>query len=196
MIRFSDATYGAFFALGAALYAAAPQAATAGSRLGFVAATAVILSMYGGGFATIPAYLADLFGSRFVGAIHGRLLTAWSTAGVVGPLVVTWIRQSQVDAGVQGADLYTRTLLVLAGFLVVGFVLNILVRPLGAGWFRHPGVGRAAGSFDRWSAEADRSFGIGRGGLSGGALLAWAAVGLPIVWGVWVTVEKTLVLLR
>ncbi len=89
----------------------------------------IILSMYGGGFATIPAYLADVFGTQFVGAIHGRLLTAWSTAGVVGPLVVTAIRQAQVDAGVQGAALYGRTLLILAGFLAVGFVANLLVRP-------------------------------------------------------------------
>lgn len=107
-------TYATFFALGCVLYAAAPWAAGIGSKALFVAFFCVILSMYGGGFATIPAYLADVFGTQFVGAIHGRLLTAWSTAGVVGPLVVTAIRQAQVDAGIQGAELYTRTMYILA----------------------------------------------------------------------------------
>jgi hypothetical protein len=60
----------------------------------------IILSMYGGGFATVPAYLADMFGTQFVGAIHGRLLTAWSTAGIVGPVVVNYIREAQIAAGV------------------------------------------------------------------------------------------------
>ncbi len=122
-------TYATFFLLGALLYAAAPSAATAGSQALFVAIFCVILSMYGGGFATIPAYLADIFGTQFVGAIHGRLLTAWSTAGIVGPFVVTKIREIQAAAGVQGADLYGRTMYVLAGFLVVGFVCNLAVRP-------------------------------------------------------------------
>ncbi len=92
-------TYATFFALGCVLYARRPWAAGIGSKALFVLFFCVILSMYGGGFATIPAYLADVFGTQFVGAIHGRLLTAWSTAGVVGPLVVTAIRQAQVDAG-------------------------------------------------------------------------------------------------
>ena len=95
----------------------------------------VILSMYGGGFATIPAYLADVFGTQFVGAIHGRLLTAWSTAGIVGPFVVTKIREAQAAAGVQGADLYGRTMYVLAAFLAAGFVCNLLIRPLAGRWF-------------------------------------------------------------
>jgi hypothetical protein len=85
-------TYYTFFALGIALYAASPWAAHIGSKALFVAFFCVILSMYGGGFATVPAYLADLFGTQFVGAIHGRLLTAWSTAGIVGPVVVNYIR--------------------------------------------------------------------------------------------------------
>src|SRR6266481_3629061 len=93
-------TYYTFFLLGIALYAAAPWAAHIGSKALFVAFFCVILSMYGGGFATVPAYLADIFGTQFVGAIHGRLLTAWSTAGIIGPVVVNYIREEQIAAGV------------------------------------------------------------------------------------------------
>jgi MFS family permease len=89
----------------------------------------IILSMYGGGFATVPAYLADIFGTQFVGAIHGRLLTAWSTAGIVGPVVVNYIREAQINAGVPRAQVYDRTMYILAGMLVLGFLANLLVRP-------------------------------------------------------------------
>ncbi|MFH6785571.1 MULTISPECIES: OFA family MFS transporter [Methylobacterium] len=187
------ATYATFFALGCVLYAAAPWAADIGSKALFVLFFCVILSMYGGGFATIPAYLADVFGTRFVGAIHGRLLTAWSTAGIVGPLVVTAIRQAQVDAGVQGAALYSRTLLILAGFLAVGFVANLLVRPLGERWFM---TQAEAAPGAHAAARPSGSFGIGRGGLTPVAALAWAAVGLPILWGVWITLGKAAILFR
>src|SRR6516225_1897842 len=95
-------TYYAFFALGIALYAGAPVAADAGSKALFVLSFGIILSMYGGGFATIPAYLADIFGTQFVGAIHGRLLTAWSTAGIIGPVIVNYIREAEIAAGVAG----------------------------------------------------------------------------------------------
>ncbi|MCF4128295.1 OFA family MFS transporter [Methylobacterium sp. SyP6R] len=186
-------TYATFFALGCVLYAAAPWAAGIGSKALFVLFFCVILSMYGGGFATIPAYLADVFGTQFVGAIHGRLLTAWSTAGVVGPLVVTAIRQAQVDAGVQGAALYGRTLLILAGFLAAGFVANLLVRPLAERWFMKASELPAAPAAVESQGGAD---GIGRGGLTPAAILAWAAVGLPILWGVWITLAKALILFR
>src|SRR5690606_22175323 len=93
-------TYFIFFALGMVLYALAPTLAHMGSRALFVAAFCIILSMYGGGFSTVPAYLADIFGTKFVGAIHGRLLTAWSTAGVIGPMVIGYIRDKQLEAGV------------------------------------------------------------------------------------------------
>ncbi len=90
-------TYAVFFLLGLGLYAFVPTAAKAGLVAPFVIAFCVILTMYGGGFATIPAYLADIFGTHFVGAIHGRLLTAWSTAGVVGPVLVSYIREYQMQ---------------------------------------------------------------------------------------------------
>ncbi|VFU07056.1 protein of unknown function [Methylocella tundrae] len=99
------------------LYALAPTFAHMGSKALFVASMCIILSMYGGGFATVPAYLADVFGTRFVGAIHGRLLTAWSTAGIVGPVVIGYIRDAQIAAGINRALVYDRTMYILAGFL-------------------------------------------------------------------------------
>ena len=92
--------------------------------------TGIILSFYGGGFATVPAYLKDLFGTLQVGAIHGRLLTAWSAAGVAGPLIVNGLADAQSAAGKSGADLYTVSLLVMVGVLVVGFIANLLIRPV------------------------------------------------------------------
>ncbi|HUU24306.1 MAG TPA: OFA family MFS transporter [Methyloceanibacter sp.] len=123
-------TYMIFFALGMVLYAIVPWTGNIGSVALFVACYAVILSMYGGGFATIPAYLKDVFGTRYVGAIHGRLLTAWSAAGVFGPVLVNYIRQYQIDSGVPKADAYSVTMYIMAGLLLVGFVLNWLMSPV------------------------------------------------------------------
>ena len=104
------------------------RTAAAGSLALFVAFFCIILSMYGGGFATVPAYLADMFGTQMVGAIHGRLLTAWSTAGVLGPVLVNYIREYQLEHGVARADAYTVTMYILAGLLVLGAVCNWLVK--------------------------------------------------------------------
>jgi MFS family permease len=123
-------TYFIFFALGAALYASAPSAGRLGHVGLFVALFCLILTMYGGGFATIPAYLADIFGTQFVGAIHGRLLTAWSAAGILGPVLVNYIREFQIDRGVPAAQAYNVTMYVLAGLLVLGFFCNLAVRPV------------------------------------------------------------------
>jgi MFS family permease len=124
------AVYATFFALGAALYALVPSTGKAGNVALFVAGYVVIISMYGGGFATIPAYLRDMFGTIQVGAIHGRLLTAWSTAGILGPVLVNYIREYEIAHGVAKADAYTRTMYIMAALLVVGFVCNLLVRPV------------------------------------------------------------------
>jgi MFS family permease len=126
------AVYATFFALGAALYAAVPSTGRAGNVVLFVAGYVIIMSMYGGGFATIPAYLRDMFGTIQVGAIHGRLLTAWSTAGVLGPVLVNYIREYEIAHGVAKADAYTTTMHIMAGLLVIGFVCNLLVRPVDA----------------------------------------------------------------
>ncbi|HTJ97476.1 MAG TPA: OFA family MFS transporter [Rhodocyclaceae bacterium] len=121
-------TYIVFFALGAILYSSVPAMGHAGNIAMFVLFYAVIMSMYGGGFSTIPAYLADIFGTKFVGGIHGRLLTAWSTAGVLGPVLVNYIREYQIDQGVAKADAYTVTMYIMACLLIVGFICNLLVR--------------------------------------------------------------------
>jgi MFS family permease len=121
-------TYAIFFLLGVVLYALTPQTGKLGSVALFVLGYAVIISMYGGGFATIPAYLRDQFGTAQVGAIHGRLLTAWSAAGVAGPVLVNYIRENQIAHGVARADAYTVTMYIMAGLLLVGLVCNSLVR--------------------------------------------------------------------
>ena len=122
-------TYMIFFVLGALLYFAVPTVGVSSVGL-FVLFYVVILSMYGGGFATIPAYLRDLFGTVQVGAIHGRLLTAWSTAGIVGPVLVNYIREYQIAHGVAKAASYNTTMYIMAGLLIVGFIANALVKPL------------------------------------------------------------------
>ncbi|MGZ4959432.1 MAG: L-lactate MFS transporter [Methylomonas sp.] len=123
-------TYFIFFVVGAGLYAAVPEAGMSGNMALFVLLYAIIMSMYGGGFSTIPAYLADIFGTRFVGGIHGRLLTAWSTAGVLGPVLVNYIREYQIGQGIPKADAYNVTMYIMAGILGLGFVCNLLIRPV------------------------------------------------------------------
>ncbi len=123
-------TYFVFFALGAVLYFLIPTFGNMGSVLLFVAGFCVIISMYGGGFATIPAYLRDRFGTYEVGAIHGRLLLAWSLAGVVGPTIINWVRNAQLNSGVPAAQAYSVTMYIMAGLLIVGFVCNFFVTPV------------------------------------------------------------------
>jgi MFS family permease len=138
------ATYATFFLLGAVLYASVPATGRAGSVALFVLGYVVIMSMYGGGFATIPAYLRDLFGVVQVGAIHGRLLTAWSTAGVLGPALVNYIREYQIAHGVAKADAYTVTMYIMAGLLVIGLIANLMVKPVAARFHHMEGDMRTA----------------------------------------------------
>jgi MFS family permease len=178
-------TYAIFFALGAALYALTPQTGKLGNVVLFVACYAVIMSMYGGGFATIPAYLRDQFGTAQVGAIHGRLLTAWSLAGVAGPVLVNYIRQAQIDAGVPKADAYTLIMYLMAGLLVVGFVCNLLVRRAAP---VQPLATEAAAS-----ARAEPQPQVSDWP---GLTFRWAWVGVPLAWGVSQTVLTSLPLFR
>ncbi len=121
-------TYYCFFALGTGLYAAVPWTGEINNITAFVLCFLVIISMYGGGFATVPAYLKDMFGTRYVGAIHGWLITAWSAAGVFGPVLVNYIRQYQIDQGVPKAQAYNTTMYVMAGLLVIGFLCNAMIK--------------------------------------------------------------------
>jgi MFS family permease len=193
------ATYFTFFTLGFILYCSAPWSGHAGSIALFVLAFCIILSMYGGGFATVPAYLADVFGTQMVGAIHGRLLTAWSAAGIFGPVIVNYLREYQLAHGVARASVYDTTMYILAGLLVVGFICNLLVRPVAGKHFltdaqldaerklAHDTTARTAGSL---LSE------IGRGSHRGRVLTAWLFVGIPLAWGVSITLQKAWVLFK
>jgi MFS family permease len=185
-------TYYCFFLLGIVLYASAPTFAVIGSKVLFVLAFGIILSMYGGGFATVPAYLADMFGTQFVGAIHGRLLTAWSTAGIIGPVVVNYIREAQLSAGVPRDQLYNTTMYILCGMLIIGLICNYLIKPVDSKW--HMSAEEVAklqaASAKSASGVQYGSFGIGKGGFDVKAALFWAFVGIPIAWGVLKTLES------
>jgi MFS family permease len=185
-------TYTIFFVLGGILYASLPGSAAAGSKLLFVAAACIILSMYGGSFSTVPAYLADIFGTQFVGAIHGRLLTAWSTAGIVGPVVVNYMREYQLGLGLPRSQVYNQTMYILVGMLVIGLICNLLVRPLPDKWFM------SDAELEHEKRLAHEKASAAEAGLSGAGVrtettptikvvLAWLAVGIPLAWGVYRT---------
>jgi hypothetical protein len=122
--------YGIYFILGALLYCAVPWTQYIQNKALFVLVTAIIITMYGGGFATIPAYLRDLFGTYQVGAIHGRVITAWSVAALLGPNLVNYISTAKIEAGVPAAEAYNSTMFIMAGLLVIGLIANLLVRPV------------------------------------------------------------------
>jgi MFS family permease len=185
-------TYYSFFLLGIVLYALAPTFAEMGSKLLFVLGFGIILSMYGGGFATVPAYLADMFGTQFVGAIHGRLLTAWSTAGIIGPVVVNYIREFQLAAGVPRDQLYNTTMYILCAMLIAGLICNYLIKPVDSKWHMSEAdiAKLQAASASASASGPSGSYGIGFGGLDAKAALFWAFVGIPLAWGVWITLQS------
>lgn len=189
-------TYFAFFVLGFAAYAAAPTLAGWGAVAVFAAAFCLIASMYGGGFATVPAYLADIFGTAFVGAIHGRLLTAWSTAGIIGPVVVNYLHDTRKAEGVPPNLIYEQIFYVLAAMLVIGFLANLLVRPVAERrYMSDDEVEGLHGAQPK--PEALVAQGIGRGALiRPGVLLAWAVVCIPLGWGIWITLQKSIILFQ
>jgi MFS family permease len=194
-------TYYAFFVLGLALYASIPSFAHKGHLAFFVAAFCVILSMYGGSFSTIPAYIADLFGTQNVGAIHGCILTAWATAGVIGTSLVSYIREYQIAHGVAKAQAYDVTMYVLAGLIVAGLICNALVRPINAKYFMNDAELAAERKLAHERDAASVIGGAAHGGsavASNPALVAsaWAAVGIPLALGIWITLQKAVVLFR
>jgi hypothetical protein len=152
----------------------------------FVLCYAVIFSMYGGGFATVPAYLRDMFGTRYVGAIHGLLLTAWSMAGIFGPVLVNYIREYNVTHGVAPAQAYNVTMYVMAGLLIIGFICNLFVRSVHERFHMRAVEAdaevEAAPVFgERVMESARQSPGSGNGVK---LVLAWGFVGIPLVWGI------------
>jgi MFS family permease len=186
------ATYFVFFVLGGALYASVPASAMAGNKLLFVAAFCIILSMYGGGFATVPAYLADLFGTQMVGAIHGRLLTAWATAGILGPVVVNYMRDYQLSLGIPREQVYNQTMFILVGMLVVGFIANLLIRPVAEKHFMTAEELAHEKKLASEKALANELHGSGQASHVNPAFvwLAWTAVGTPLAWGIYRTLQS------
>ena len=195
--------YSVFFLFGLVLYAAVPSVGQSGNIALFCAVFCAILTMYGGGFAAIPAYLADLFGTGYVGAIHGRLLTAWSVAGILGPVLVNSLNEQQVSSGVPRGQAYDQTMYLLAGLLAVGFVCNILVRPCRADVHGADGqpaaavgiqTGTTADDVQEVAAVAELAHRPRAGSLAW-LVAFWLLVIVPLGWGFWMTMRQTLVLL-
>jgi MFS family permease len=191
-------TFAIFFTLGLVIYASIPTLAHAGSLALFVLFFCVALSMYGGGFATIPAYLADMFGTQMVGAIHGWILTAWSTAGVLGPVLVNTVREYQIEHGVPKAQAYDVTMYVLAALLALGLVCNLLVRPVADKHFMTDAE-LAAEKKLAHERDVNASAAGGAAPLSASVTspavvaLGWAVVGIPMALGIWITLQKAVV---
>ncbi len=131
-------TYFVFMVLGFAMYCLVPYTGSVGSIAGFVLCFLVIISMYGGGFATVPAYLKDMFGTRYVGAIHGLLITAWSMAGIFGPVLVNYIREYNITHGVPKAQAYNVTMYIMAALFVIGFIANFLIKAVNQRFYMKP----------------------------------------------------------
>jgi MFS family permease len=146
--------------------------------------------MYGGGFSTAPAYLADLFGTQMVGAIHGRLLTAWATAGILGPVIVNYMREYQLGLGLPREQVYNQTMLILAGLLMIGLLCNLLIRPVADRWFMsdaelaeekrlaHEKTNKANISSTKNSEKSTPLVIV---------IVAWIGVIVPLSWGIYNT---------
>uniref|UniRef100_UPI0025923193 MFS transporter n=1 Tax=uncultured Marinobacter sp. TaxID=187379 RepID=UPI0025923193 len=183
-------TYYTFFVLGILVYCLLPTWGHMGLAGMFVISICVILSMYGGGFATVPAYLADIFGTQMVGAIHGRLLTAWTAAGLVGPVIIALIREAQLEAGIDPALVYDRTLYIMAGLLFLGLICNSMVRPVDHSLHMTEDElarERALQHDTGVSANAQKA---ARGAFGVTGVLAWLAVGVPFLIGLYIALAK------
>jgi MFS family permease len=192
-------TYYTFFVLGIVLYASAPWSGHLGSVALFVGAFCIILSMYGGGFATVPAYLADMFGTQMVGAIHGRLITAWSAAGIFGPVIVNYMREYQLAHGVPRALLYDTTAYILCALLAIGFICNWFVKPVADKHFMTEAqleAERKLAHEQAMSPDLTGRYASGHTTPKSVVVIAWLAVGIPLAWGVAITLEKAWVLFR
>ena len=192
-------TYFGYLGLGIVLYLALALIGSSSTLL-FVVLAGIIISFYGGGFATAPAYLRDLFGTFQVGAIHGRLLTAWSAAGIAGPLIVNRFLDSQGTPGELTSAGYRPALLTMVGVLVVGFVANLMVRPVAERFHERrserpsatgaPGDGTVPATGDTVVSGTPGS-GTGRTAHPALVAVAWTVVVVPLVYGLVQTFEKT-----
>ena len=193
-------TYSVFFLLGAILYISIPTLGNIGSILFFVLCFGIIITMYGGGFATIPAYLKDLFGTKQVGAIHGRLLLAWSMAAILGPVLVNYIRAYQIESlNLPPGKVYSITMYIMAGLLILGFICNTLVKPVAKRHFQQDDktISGASDSNKARIAERNKDEAFDSSIESSRALdvkmvLAWLFVGIPLLWGISQTLMKSI----
>jgi len=190
-----------FFLGGIPLYAAIPALSASGHVVLVIASFCVLMSMFGGGFAIVPAYLSDLFGDEMISAIQGRVLTAWSTAGVIGPLLISTLRDFEIQSGAELARAYDPAFYVIAGLLFVGLVFNALVRPVAQHHFmtdaeleQHRLESRHDLAAATVTVEHARSIAMPPV-LTATAAAVWAAVCLPIGWGIWMTLQRAAVLL-
>lgn len=189
-------TYTLFFVAGSLLYLAIPHLGEGGSKTLFIIGFCLIISMYGGGFAAMPVYIKDLFGTLQVGAIHGRVLLAWSTAAVLGPVLVNYIRQSQIDRGIPAAEAYSITMYLMAGLLLIGLVCNLLVRPVhekhhAGGKYHIPHQVPQESAFEEAVQAAEEI-----SHSSATVKIRWLAVGIPLLYGVVMVVLKVWELFR
>jgi MFS family permease len=185
-------TFAIMTVFGALLYGIVALALNGASLGLFVLVFCALASMYGGGFATVPAYLADLFGTRYVGAIHGRLLSAWSLAGIVGPFIVSNMRDSAIAAGTPRELIYPPIYQALAGLLAIAFVANLLIRPVNK---RFHNAEEIPSAMPDTPAEITANETPAASGRQVIIILSWAAVLAPIAWGIVRTLEKVSVLL-
>lgn len=153
----------------------------------FVLIAAIAISFYGGGFATIPAYLRDMFGTYQVGAIHGRLLTAWSAAGIAGPLIINGVLDAQGDSGALGAEAYQPALFIIVGLLAIGFIANLLVRRVNERHFEKEDIVKE--TLAKLNGTPDELEGAGEGALPGMGrlIISWLIVGGILAYGVIMT---------
>lgn len=187
--------YSVFFILQGFLYFSIPQFAKSGNLHLFVASFCLILSMYGGAFAAIPAYAADMFGTLHIAAIHGRILSSWSTAGIIGPALVYYMRNYQLDREVPIKDAYNETMYIMVGVLVIGLICNLLIFSVEDKWFMTDEEIAEEKRMDTkiLSRETflirNSTQNFNRDGESSiySLVLAWAFVGIPILWGMYKT---------
>ncbi|MDI9409623.1 MAG: OFA family MFS transporter [Candidatus Pacebacteria bacterium] len=187
-------TYSLYFILGFGIYFIMPTLIHHQMVGLFVISFCIAVSIFGAGFATIPAYLADIFGTQFVGAILGRILTAWSVAGILGPVIVNYFHSQAKNSGLAPQNYYDMTLYILSGLLILGFVANMLIRPVNAKWhMTDREIMQANVTFERGKKTSGdgSNGGIGLGSLASPMVwLAWSPVAIPLLWGVWMAFDK------
>ena len=178
------------FGVGAIMYLSVPLLSSFGIKFLFVFACFISITIYGGAFATIPAYIADLFGTQFVGAIHGRLLTAWSVAGLVGTFLIPYIHRIKISDGMTQIGAYSFTLYAISAIMSLGLLANWLIKPVNE---KHHLTKLEWAEIEKLHHHPKSDKGDHSHGIDGGKLLrpmvvfAWSLVLIPLLCGLWFT---------